>query len=78
MKTKRNIILDPQVPDNMSLENIRRLENRHVVEKEIAENPIYPPKFLKQIESLSINEQQTAHFESRLVPTNDSSKYYLA
>ena len=72
MKTKRNVILDPQVPDSMSLENIRKLENRHIVEKEIVENPIYPPKFLKPIENLSLNEGSVAHFESRLIPTNDN------
>lgn len=64
MRTKRNIILDPQVPDNMSLESIRRLENRHVQQQEIAEEPIYPPKFLKPIESLNINESSIAHFET--------------
>ena len=65
MRTKRNVILDPQVPENMSLESIRKLENRHVVEKQIAEEPVYPPKFLKPIESLNINESSIAHFETR-------------
>lgn len=68
MRTKRNIILDPQVPENMSLESIRRLENKHVVQKEIAEEPVYPPKFLKPIESLNINESSTAHFETSKHP----------
>lgn len=72
MKTKRNIILEPQVPENISLENIRRLESRHVVEREIVENPIYPPKFIIPIQSLTVNESDVAHFESRLLPTNDS------
>lgn len=71
MKTKRSIILDPQVPENISLENIRRLENRHIVGKEIAENPIYPPKFITPIQPLSVNESSSATFECRLVPTND-------
>lgn len=76
MRTRRNIILDPQVPDNMSLESIRRLENRHHVRKEIVENPIYPPKFLIPIQSVSIPEGAVAHFETRLAPTNTETQVY--
>lgn len=66
MRTKRGIILDPQVPDKMSLENIRRLENRHIVEKEIIEDAVHPPKFITPIQPVSLNEGSVAHFETRL------------
>ncbi|XP_050422457.1 titin isoform X5 [Adelges cooleyi] len=70
---KLNVILDSQLPDGMSGEKLKALEQGPVQEKIVPDEiEAIPPKFLSQIESATVEEASSVHFETRVEPKNDS------
>ncbi|XP_022243271.1 titin-like [Limulus polyphemus] len=72
VKSKRDIIIDSQLPMGMTADKLRELEyplQREALEEEVS---LLPPRFITQIQSLeNLNEGDSAHFECRVEPVND-------
>ncbi|XP_054706308.1 titin-like isoform X2 [Uloborus diversus] len=72
IKSKRNIIMDSQLPEGMSAEKLRELDFPPQQEQPIEEVKAQPPKFITQIQPQeNLQEGDSAHFECRLEPIND-------
>lgn len=70
--TKRDIILESQLPQGMSGEKIKELEKGRVSDVP-NEEPVVssPPKFITQIQSHTIEESESIRFECRVEPKED-------
>ncbi|GFY64285.1 titin [Trichonephila inaurata madagascariensis] len=72
IKSKRDIIMDSQLPEGMSSEKLRELDfpqQREVAPEEFVPQP---PKFITQIQPQeNLQEGDSAHFECKLEPVND-------
>lgn len=70
-KSKRDIILESQLPQGISGEKLKELERGPVTEAHKEDKPMSPPKFITQIESVTIDESESVHFECRVEPKDD-------
>ena len=72
VQNKPGVILEQQLPETISLDNLRRLETHQPLSKPMPPDQIQPPQFITQMQSLTeLKEGDAAYFECRLVPTND-------
>lgn len=70
-KTKRSIDFDSQLPSGMSAEKLKELEKGPVSQAPEEEKVFPPPKFITQIESTTVEESESVHFECRVEPKDD-------
>lgn len=70
-KSKRNIDFDSQLPSGMSAEKLKELERGPISEAPKEDQPMSPPKFITQIESVSVEENEAVRFECRVEPKED-------
>lgn len=70
-KSKRNIDLESQLPSGMSAEKLKELERGPVSDAPKEEKPLSPPKFITQIESKTVEENESIRFECRVEPKED-------
>jgi len=64
--------METQLPPEFSVDKLRQLDTRQVIEVQEEETMIQAPKFINQIQSLEgLIEGDSAHFECKLVPIND-------
>lgn len=72
IKAKKDIIMDSQLPEGMSVDKLRDLEYPAPQEESVTEVEPVKPRFITQIQpQQNLNEGDSAHFECRLEPTND-------
>lgn len=69
--SKRNIVLDSQLPQGMSGEKIKELERGPISEIPKEEPAMAPPKFITQIQSHTVEESEAIRFECRVEPKED-------
>ncbi|XP_023947919.2 titin [Bicyclus anynana] len=70
--TKRDVVLESQLPHGMSGEKIKELERGHVRDAPKDEPLVSsPPKFITQIQSHTIEESESIRFECRVEPKED-------
>lgn len=70
-KSKRNVDLDSQLPSGMSAEKLKELEKGPVSEAPKEDKPMSPPKFITQIQSCTVDENDSVRFECRVEPKDD-------
>jgi len=70
-KSKKDIIIDSQLPQGMSTERLKELEQRKAEAAAEADSEVTVPKFITQIQSRAVGEGEPAHFECRVDPKND-------
>ena len=70
-KSKKDIIMDSQLPNGMSMDRLKELEARKQEAKSDVDSPITAPKFITQIKPRMVAEGEPAHFECRVEPKND-------
>ncbi|XP_024080936.1 titin isoform X2 [Cimex lectularius] len=71
-KAKRDVVLDSQLPFGMSGEKLKELEKGKATEARPSdEGPQVPPKFVTQITSATVGENEPVRFECRVEPKND-------
>jgi len=70
-KSKKDIIIDSQLPQGMSMDRLKELEARKAEAAAEEETEITVPKFITQIKSRAVAEGEPAHFECRVEPKND-------
>lgn len=70
-KAKRNIDFESQLPSGMSAEKLKELERGPVSAPPQEEKPMSPPKFVTQIESVTVEESESIRFECRVEPKED-------
>jgi len=70
-KNKKDIIIDSQLPNGMSMDRLKELEARKREAKTEEDTPITAPKFITQIKPRMVAEGEPAHFECRVEPKND-------
>jgi hypothetical protein len=70
-RSKKDVIIDSQLPDGMSMDRLKELEAKKREARTEEETPITAPKFLTQIKPRMVGEGEPAHFECRIAPKND-------
>merc|ERR1712158_26372 len=70
-RSKKDIILDSQLPQGMSMDRLKEIEARKAEVAADADEAITAPKFITQIKSRAVAEGEPAHFECRVEPKND-------
>merc|ERR1711936_637641 len=70
-RSKKDIILDSQLPQGMSMDRLKEIEARKAEVTADEDAAITVPKFLTQIKSRAVGEGEPAHFECRVEPKND-------
>jgi len=70
-RSKKDIIIDSQLPQGMSTERLKELEQRKAEAAAEADSEVTVPKFITQIQSRAVGEGEPAHFECRVDPKND-------
>ncbi|XP_044003588.1 titin isoform X2 [Aphidius gifuensis] len=71
-KSKNNIDFDSQLPSGMSGEQLQKLEIGHINEPLPEVEPLkIPPKFITQIQSITVEESESVRFECRIMPKDD-------
>lgn len=70
-KSKRNVDLESQLPAGMSAEKLKELERGPVSDALPEDKPLSPPKFITQIESKTVEENESVRFECRVEPKED-------
>jgi len=70
-KSKKDIIVDSQLPQGMSTDRLKELEAKKYKASQEEETEITVPKFITQIQSRAVAEGEPAHFECRVDPKND-------
>ncbi|CAH0765342.1 unnamed protein product [Bemisia tabaci] len=71
---KQDIVLDSQLPDAMSMDKLMKLEQGMLPEVQPEEVVIEePPRFLSQIQSVSVGEAEPVRFETRVEPKKDQN-----
>lgn len=68
---KRSIDFESQLPSGMSAEKLKELERGPVSTPPQEEKPMSPPKFITQIESVTVEESESIRFECRVEPKED-------
>lgn len=68
---KRSIDFDSQLPSGMSAEKLKELERGPVSVAPVEEKPMSPPRFITQIESVTVEESESIRFECRVEPKED-------
>lgn len=71
VKSKTNIILDSQLPEGMTAEKLKQLEQGPVSAAPKEDVKFGPPKFITQIESQTVDEADAIRFECRVEPKED-------
>lgn len=69
--SKRTIDYESQLPSGMSAEKLKELERGPVSVAPEADKTYSPPKFITQIQSTTVEESETVHFECRVEPKDD-------
>ncbi|XP_055645258.1 titin-like, partial [Toxorhynchites rutilus septentrionalis] len=69
--SRGGIILDSQLPEGMTASKLKELERGKVTLATQEERTFGPPKFVTQIQSLTIDEGETVRFECRVEPKED-------
>merc|ERR1711992_214489 len=70
-RSKKDIIVDSQLPQGMSMDRLKEIEARKAEVAADNEAEITAPKFITQIKSRAVGEGEPAHFECRVDPKND-------
>lgn len=71
-KSKKNIDFESQLPAGMSAEKLKELEKGPLAaEKKDDTQPMGPPRFITQIESSTVEEAESVHFECKVEPKDD-------
>ncbi|KAI5701651.1 hypothetical protein M8J75_011738 [Diaphorina citri] len=71
-KAKHDIVTESQLPDSMSAEKLKELEKNYTPEEiEEDEIPEEPPRFITEIESVTVQEAEPVRFETRVEPRVD-------
>merc|ERR1712158_214503 len=70
-RSKKDIILDSQLPQGMSMDRLKEIEARKAEVSAEEDAEITVPKFITQIKSRAVAEGEPAHFECRVDPKND-------
>lgn len=70
-KSRKNIIFDSQLPEGMTADRLKELERGPVSEAPKEETPMAPPKFITQIQSATVDENEAIRFECRVEPKED-------
>merc|ERR1711988_1980017 len=70
-RSKKDIIVDSQLPQGMSMDRLKEIEARKAEVAADNEAEITAPKFITQIKSRAVGEGEAAHFECRVDPKND-------
>ena len=71
-KSKKDINLDSQLPEGMSLDKLKELEKGKRQDRtEEVEAEITAPKFITQLKSRAVGEGEPAHFNCRVEPKHD-------
>lgn len=70
-RSKKDVIIDSQLPDGMSMDRLKELEAKKREARTEEDTPITAPKFLTQIKPRMVGEGEPAHFECRVEPKND-------
>ncbi|CAG0890532.1 unnamed protein product [Cyprideis torosa] len=69
---KMNVVMESQLPEGMSAEKIKALDEGPDVAKAVSEEPSNePPKFVEHINNLDIAEGERVIFEARVEPRTD-------
>lgn len=71
VKSKTNIILDSQLPEGMTAAKLKELERGPVSAAPKDDAVFGPPKFVTQIQSLTVDESDAIRFECRVEPKED-------
>ncbi|XP_015783235.1 titin isoform X1 [Tetranychus urticae] len=72
VKSKRDIILDPQLPPEFSVDKLKQLDMRSKSVAIEEESKLQAPRYITQIQSLeNLVEGDSAHFECKLLPVDD-------
>lgn len=69
--SKRNVDFESQLPSGMSAEKLKELEKGPVSQAPEADKTYSPPKFVTQIQSSTVEESESVHFECRVEPKDD-------
>ena len=70
--SKKDINLDSQLPQGMSLDKLKDLEKGKAELRGIDDDaPITAPKFVTQIQSRAVGEGEPVHFNCRVEPKHD-------
>merc|ERR1712226_938302 len=70
-KSRKDVNIDSQLPQGMSLEKLKALENKRDGSTLDDEAAITAPKFITQIESRAVGEGEPVHFNCRVEPKHD-------
>jgi hypothetical protein len=70
-KSRKDVNIDSQLPQGMSLEKLKELEKGRVGSHVEEEAEVTAPKFITQIESRSVGEGEPVHFNCRIEPKHD-------
>ncbi|KAK9882445.1 hypothetical protein WA026_021476 [Henosepilachna vigintioctopunctata] len=70
-KSKRNIDFESQLPSGMTAEKLKELERGPVSVAPEEDKVFTKPKFITQIQSSTVEESETVHFECRVEPKDD-------
>merc|ERR1712241_682734 len=70
-KSRKDVNIDSQLPQGMSLEKLKALENKRAGSAIEDEAEITAPKFITQIESRAVGEGEPVHFNCRVEPKHD-------
>merc|ERR1712223_191263 len=69
-RSKKDIIVDSQLPQGMSMDRLKEIEARKAEVAADNEAEITAPKFITQIKSRAVGEGEPAHFECRVDQKN--------
>ncbi|KAJ8687530.1 hypothetical protein QAD02_023324, partial [Eretmocerus hayati] len=72
-KSKKSIDFESQLPSGMSGEKLKELERGPVSVAPPPEAPRQPPRFITQIKSVTVEENETVRFECQVEPKDDSN-----
>ena len=70
-KSRRDIILESQLPEGMTAERLKELERGPISVAPADDLPMSPPKFITQIQSSTVDEAECVRFECRVEPKED-------
>ena len=70
---KKSIDFDSQLPSGMSGEKLKELERGPVTQAPQPDAPRQPPRFITQIKSATVEENEMVRFECQVEPKDDSN-----
>lgn len=68
---KHGIVSDSQLPEGMTADRLKDLERGPVTVAPKEDAPMGPPKFITQIQSVTVDEAESMRFECRVEPKED-------